>query len=183
MSIPQVQISDVALNSVFSTLSDPAAGFNPLFIQQATAYGVPPTYAQFDFTDASKNFIIGQVDPDQYETTGEIGYPFGCLYVLESANTNLTKFSTFSGMVRVILDVYLSWGPIRGIPNFEKYCNCVESAVISAMNLWERQASFIKPLSYNGVVQCRRGPAVFGGENWRQKLGFSFMIEVDAYQS
>ncbi len=183
MSIPQVQVSDVVLDSVFSTLSNQSTGFNPLFRQQAPVYGIAPDYAQFNFTDTSKNFVRGQVDPDQFEVTGEVGYPFGCLYILESANTNLTKFSTFSGMVRVIFDVYLSWGPIRGIPNFEKYCNCVESVVISSMNTWARQSSFMRPLAYNGSVQCRRGPATFAAENWRQKLGFSFLIEVDEFES
>lgn len=183
MSLPQVRVSDVALDSVFSTISDLTTGFNPLFRQQAAVYGIPPTYAQFDFTDTSKNFVRGQVDPDQYETSGEIGYPFGCLYVLESVNSNLTKFSTFSGMIRIIFDVYLSWGQIRGIPNFEKYCNCVESAVVSAMNTWTRQASFTRPLSYNGSVQCRRGPAIFAGSNWRQKLGFSFVFQIDEFES
>lgn len=183
MSIPQVQVSNVALASVFTTLSDPIVGFNPLFIQQAPVFEISPTFAQFDFTTTSKNFVQGQVDPDQFEISGEIGYPFGCIYVLESVNSNLVKPTTFSGMVRVIFDVYLSWGSIRGLPNFEKYCNCIESVVISVMNSWNRQASFTRPLAYNGQVQCRRGPLTFAAENWRQKLGFSFMFEVDVYQS
>ena len=183
MSVPQVRISDVALDSVFDTFSNVETGLNPLWFQQAPLYGISPTWAQFDFTDDSDNFIRGQVDADQYETSGEINYPFACLYVLESANTNNIKFATFSGMVRVVLDVYLSWGPIRGIPNFEKYCNCMESTVVSAINTWTNQASFTRPLAYNGQVQCRRGPAIFAGENWRQKIGFSFLFEVDTFES
>lgn len=183
MSIPQVQISDIATAAVLSLLSNEAKGFNPLFVQQAAIYGIPVDWAQLDFSDSTDNFIQGQVDPDQYESSGEISYPFACLYVLESANTNNIKFATFSGFVRVVLDVYLSWGAIRGIPNFEKYSNCLESVVVSVMNSWQNQAFSNRSLTYNGGVQCRRGPITFAGENWRQRLGFSFLFQVDEFES
>lgn len=176
--IPAVQVSDLPLAAVFNRISDAVTGFNPLFQQQAPLYSVSPTFCQFDFTTASFNFCFGQVDPDQIEVTGDIKYPFACMYVLDSANTNEIKFTTFSGPVRVILDIYLSWGQIRGLPNFEKYVNCVESVVVSIANGLANQ-DWQKPLTYNGGVQCRRGPLMFAGENWRQKVGFSFLLLVD----
>lgn len=175
--IPSVQVSDLALKATFTRISHPVLGFNPLFAQQAVVYGISPGFAQFDFSTRSHDFCFGQISPDLLEETGFIKYPFSCMYVLESGQTGSQKFTTFSGVVRIIYDVYLSWTKITGLFDFEVYANCVESAVISVANEVQNQ-DWGKPLVYNGGVQCRRGPLSFAGENWRQKVGFSFMFEV-----
>jgi hypothetical protein len=179
VSIPVVDVSLLAINALLSKLSDPVTGLNPLWAQQAVAYSLDPALLNIDFTsNPSKNFVIGQVDPDQYEKTGNISYPFSCLYVLESVNQNLTKFNVFSGPVRAVLDVYLSWRRMGGILNFEAYSLCLESCIVSLVNGWQNQG-WGQNLTYNGTVQCKRGPCTFSGENWRQKVGFSFMFQVD----
>ncbi len=177
MSIPAVRVSDLALKAVFSRISSPTAGFNPLFAQQAELYGISPSFALFDFSSRSHNFVFGQISPDQLEESGFITYPFSCMYVLDSVQTNSQKFTTFSGAIRVIYDVYLSWTKITGLFDFEVYVNCVESVVVSIANEVQNQ-DWGKPLVYNGNVQCRRGPLGFDGTNWRQKMGFSFLLEV-----
>lgn len=183
MSIPVVDVSLLAINALLSKISDPVIGLNPLWLQQAPAYGIDPTLLNLDFTsNPSKNFCVGQVDPDQFEKTGNISYPFACLYVLESVNQNLTKFNVFSGPVRAVLEVTLSWRKMSGILNFEAYSLCLESCVVSLVNSWTNQ-SWGQGLTYNGTVQCKRAPCVFAGENWRQKVGFSFMFQVDKYSS
>lgn len=178
MSIPAVRISDIPLQKFLDRLSDVATGFNPLFQQQAVQYQIPPTFAQFNYAASSTNFVLGQINPDMLEQTGIFKYPFSCLYVLESGEDQHQKFNTFSGVVRVIYDVYLSWGSIKGIFDFEKYCNCVESVVVNIANGLDNQ-DWHKPVTYNGNIMCRRGPLTFAGENWRQKIGFSLMFRVD----
>lgn len=176
MSIRAVtRISDRAVAAVFQRLSSNSTGFNPLFRQLAGTYQIDPEFCQFDFTEQSTNFMFAQVNSEMLEVTGHIKYPFGCMYTLESAHTNDQKFTTFSGMIQVIFDIYLSWGTTTGIFDFEKYVNCVEATVISIMNVLPNQ-DWGKPLVYNGGIRCRRGPLTFSAENWRQKVGFSIMI-------
>ncbi len=59
----------------------------------------------------------------------------------------------------------------------EVYVNCVESTVISIANEVQNQ-NWGKPMVYNGGIQCRRGPLTFDGQNWRQKVGFAFLLEI-----
>jgi hypothetical protein len=121
--------------------------------------------------------MFGQIDPLLVEKSGIMTYPFCCLYVRESANTNIQKFNQFSGQVRCVFDVYLSWIPIKGLQNFDAYPNCVEDVVFDVINR-ELNQDWAMPVVYNGMAQARRGPVIYGAQNWKQQIGFSFVFEV-----
>jgi hypothetical protein len=170
-----VQVSQQVLTAVFTRLSDPAAGFNPGIVNNAPNYNLPPNFVQLDFTGTSSNFYFAQIDPALLETTGLINYPFGCLYIKESAQTGEQRFTQFSGIVRCIFEVHLSWVPIKGLQNHEAYSCCVEDVVIDVINRVQNQ-NWGKPLVYNGQIQTKRGPLIYGAQNFKQVVGFSMMF-------
>lgn len=171
------KVSQSAVDAAFSRLSHATTGFNPTFATAAAVYGIPTNFVSFDFTDASQNFWFGQINPDLLEQTAIFKYPLACMYIQESGQTGTQKFNQFSGVVRVIVEVYLSWKEIKGKHNFEKYCSCVEDTMIDVFNRVENQ-DWSYPVVYNGGIQCRRGPLSFAAENFRQRVAFSLLFEV-----
>jgi hypothetical protein len=170
-------ISQNVWNQVYARLSAPSGGFNDGLAANAVNYGLS-TFIQVSWTAPSNNFFPGQVDFQDLETSGILKYPAACLYILESANANLEKFHQFSGPVRCVFEVGLSWTSIKGQVPFDSYANCVEDVVIDVVNRMENQ-DWTNNVSYNGQIQCKRGPITFGAQNYRQKVGFSMMFEVD----
>ena len=164
---------------MYNRLSDPVAGFNPGIAANSANYGLNSTFAQLNFNTATtQNFWFAQIDPDMLEASGILTYPFGCLYIKESANTNIEKFHQFSGLVRCVFELNFSWTPIKGMQNFEAYPNCVEDVVFDVINRVENQ-NWMEPLVYNGGIQCRRGPVLFGANNYKQQLGFGMLFELN----
>jgi hypothetical protein len=172
------KISQSVYDQVYARLSDQAGGLNATFMANAANYNVDPNFVSIDFSPGSTTFFHGQVDFDDYDKSGLVRYPAACLYILESLNSNLEKFHKFSGPVRCIFEVTLSWGQIRGGVNFEKYSNCLEDAVVDVINRLSNQ-NWQPPVSYNGQIQSKRGPIGFGAGNFKQKVGFSMMFAVD----
>ena len=168
------KVSQRILDAVFARLSA-ADGYNAGIAVQAPIYGLAAATMTLDFTAASQNFYFDQIDSEMLEQSGTIRYPFACLYILESAQTNEQKFTQFSGSVRCILEVNLSWTPVRGTQNREIYSNCIEDVVVDVINRLSNQ-NWGKPLVYNGQIQCKRGPTVFGAQNYRKKIGFSMIF-------
>lgn len=169
------RVSSKVLDAVYARLSNVSTGFNPRFVVQAPLYGIPTTYINIDWTSASKNFVYGQIDPSMIEQTGDVKYPFSCLYIQESGFTGDQKFTQFSGLIRCIFEIHLSWQSSRGIQNNESYANCVEDVVFDCMNR-ENNQDWGKPLVYNGTIQCRRGPLVWAAQNFKQRVGFSMLF-------
>lgn len=169
------KVSQQVLDGVYKRLSDPLTGYNPGFVANAAVYGLPPSFAKFDFSTSSTNFYKAQIDPDMLEKTGLIRYPFSCLYIKESGQTGEQRFTQFSGAVRCIFEVHMSWGNIKGLQDHEKYCNCVEDVVLDVMNRVQNQ-DWLEPLVYNGQIQCKRGPLLFAAQNFKQLIGFSMMF-------
>ena len=170
------QVSQAVQAAVLSRISDPVYGINPGIAVNCSNYSLP-NFLTIDFSQSSVNFSQAQIEPDLLEVSGMVKFPFTCLYTLESAETNTQKFNQFSGVVRSILEINLSWAGIRGMPNFEQYCNCLEDVVLDVYNRTTNQ-NWPNPLVYNGQIQCKRGAVSYGGDNWRQKVGFSAIFEV-----
>lgn len=171
-------VSQKVIDAALSRMSNASTGFNPTWAAAAPLRGIPANLIVFDFTINSQNFILAQMNPDLLEQSGISVYPFGCMYILESAQTGAQKFNKFSGVVRLVIEIFLSWITIKGNRiDFEKYCNCVESVLIDVFNR-ESNQNWGKPLVYNGGIRCRRGPLMFGGDNWRQRIGCSLDFEV-----
>jgi hypothetical protein len=171
------QISQRALTAVFARLSTTSNGYNAGIAAQAPLYGLTASTMQLDFSPTSQNFYFDQIEAEDMEKTGTITYPFACLYVRDSVQTNEQKFTKFSGAVRCLLDVNLSWVAVRGTQNREAYSNCVEDVVIDVINRLDNQ-NWGKPLVYNGNIQCFRGRTVFGARNFVKKISFAMIFGV-----
>jgi hypothetical protein len=165
------KVSSQVLDAVYARLSA-ANGYNSGIATQAPLYNLTAAAMQLDFSSSSQNFYFDQIDSEDLEKSGTIKYPFACLYILDSAQTGEQKFSQFSGIIRCVFEVNLSWVPIRGTQSREVYSSCVEDVVIDVFNRVENQ-NWGKPLVYNGQIQCRRGPTMFGAQNFKKKLWFS----------
>lgn len=170
------KVSQAVQDAAFSRISDPVTGINPGIATNCALYSLP-NFLTIDFSATSNNFFQCQIEPELFETSGIIKYPCAALYTLESAETNTQKFNQFSGTIRSILEINLSWAQIKGLQNFERYCNCLEDVVFDVYNRVANQ-NWPNPLVYNGQIQCKRGPARFGGNNFKQKIGFAAIFEV-----
>ena len=168
------QISQLVLNAVYTRLAA-ADGYNFTIANQANLYNINPNDLLLDFSATSQNFYFDQIDAAMLEQSASIKYPFACLYILESAHTGEQKFTTFSGLVRCVFEVTLSWVGVRGTQNREGMSNCIEDSVIDIINRVSNQ-NWGEPLVYNGQIQCRRGPTSFGANNWKKKIGFSLFF-------
>ena len=171
------KVSQQVLTAVLSRLADQISGFNSGMSTNAGIYGIDTSYISIDWSSSSTNFYIAQVDPDLLEKTGLVKYPFACMYIKESGSTGDQKFTQFSGLVRCVLEFHMSWKQIKGLQNHEVYANCVEDVVYDVVNRVENQDW--SPLTYNGQIQCKRGPLVYGAENFKQVVGFSMMFQVN----
>jgi hypothetical protein len=178
--MPLSKLSEQPIDQVLARLSaNNTNGFNNGIAAQAPNYSLPSDFININFSLPSVNFFLGQIDFDNQEISGYIAYPAASLYTLESANQNLEKFHQFSGAIRVIFEVAMSWDSMtgRGIP-FEYYSNCIEDVVVNCINCLQNQ-NWASPVSYNGQIQCKRGPIIFAGNNLRQRIGFSMIFVVD----
>lgn len=168
-------VSSKIVDAVYARLSAPT-GVNLGIATLSPLVGIQP-FLVVDWSPTSNNFVFGQTDPALITKTGIFTYPFSCLYILDSAQTGIQKFTQFSGSIRCIYDVYLSWVSIKGQQNYEVYPNCLEAVVFDVINRVENQ-NWGKPLVYNGMIQCRRGPLQFSGSNFQQRVTFQMIFEL-----
>lgn len=170
-------ISQKILDAVYSRLSNATTGFNPSFASQAVQYSISPTFVQIDWSAQSQNFFFAQLGPDMLEQSSIFRYPLAFMYIGESAQIGTQKFAKYSANVRCVFELYLSWKNMKALQNYEKYTNCVEDVVVDVINR-ESNQNWGKPLVYNGNIQCKRAPVVFGAENFRQRMGFAMLFEI-----
>lgn len=170
------KVSQRVVDAVYSRLSA-SNGFNAGMAAQTLVYGLPPDFFIIDWSETSQNFYFDQIDTELLEKSGTIKYPFASLYIYETIQTNDQKFTQFSGVVRCIFEVNLSWTPIRGTQNREAFSSCVEDVVFDVINRVDNQ-NWGKPLVYNGLIQCKRGPTAFGAQNFKKKLAFLMTFGV-----
>jgi hypothetical protein len=171
-------VGEPILNALQNILANPSTGFNAGIVTCAGNLGLP-TFIQLNWNLAnSNNFYRAQVDPALADASGSIQYPFACLYIRQTNNENLTKFSQWAGKIQAIFEVTMSWTGIRGFPNPEAYMNCLEAVVLDVVNRVENQ-NWPNPITYNGSVLAKRGPLIYGAKNWRQTIGFSFVFEIN----
>jgi hypothetical protein len=172
------KVSALALDAVCSRLSDEETGFNPTWVDGLQLYGLPTAKPLvIDFVGRSNNFIKGQVAPDMLEQSSIFTYPLMCVYTRESQQTGTQKFNQFSGVVQVVVELYLTWKAMVGSNDFQAWGSCAESVFVDIFNRIENQ-DWPAYVVYNGMVQCRLGPLSFAGENWRQRVGCSLLFEV-----
>lgn len=153
-----------------------AARFNTAYAEAAALYSAPPI--TFDFSASSVNFFKGRLGPDELEKSGTtFKYPLMFLYSRAGVQQNLQKFHRFSGVVRVGLDVHLSYKESQAIQNFEKGLDAVEQAVLNTFNKEDAQ-SWPDTVVYNGLISFERSSLVVGGLNWLQSLYVQLTLDA-----
>jgi hypothetical protein len=170
------QISKRVRAALFARLS---ARFNTVLAAAAASYGVQPFTIDFNSVPGSPNFFYGQLDPDDIEESSTFKYPLMTLYTVTSANQAAQKPALFAGVVRVGLDVHLSWRQGKATIDFEAMGDLVEETMTTVMNDLTQQ-NWGSNVLYSGKMGLDRGPVRMGGENWRQQLRFSFLFDVVA---
>jgi hypothetical protein len=171
------QVSAQVLAAVYARLSDLATGFNAGMINQLQLYNFTENFAQVDWSEDSSGFCFDQIDPSDLDKSGAATYPFVCLYILDSLQAGLQKFAQFSGPIRCVLDITLAWNSLSKLYDRERFSNCVEDVVYDVINRVDNQ-NWQFPIVYNGGIQCRRAPTVFGASNWKKRLTFSMTFEI-----
>jgi hypothetical protein len=168
--------SFVARNQVVGILSDATIGFNANY---AAAYGLysgaPATV--IDFTSTSMSFFTGRLAVDDIMASGACKFPMVVVYSSVGTNQNTQKFTTFAGLVKVTVDVHLSYKASQPPKNMEAWPDAVEHAMVNVFN----QPAFqnrSNNLVYNGQIGYERGQLIHGAENWLQSLRFQLTFEV-----
>jgi hypothetical protein len=168
--------SFVARNQAIAVLSDPTIGFNANYVSVFGSYsGAPPMVVDFGATSLS--FFTGRVAVDDIMASGTCKFPLVVVYSSIGTNNNSQKFTTFAGLVKVTIDVHLSYKASQPPKNMESWPDAVEHAMINVFN----QPAFqnrSNNLVYNGQIGYERGPLAHGAENWLQSLRFQLTFEV-----
>lgn len=173
------RISAVVRDAVLARLSDPATGLNAnLAAVAGEAYGLTEDYS-IDWGPKSKQFFQGALLPGDVEDSVAAKYPMVMLYTTGSRNQNLQKFTLFSGIVDIAVDVHLSWRAGAALRDFESLGDAFEDAIYKTFNDSAWAASYGLPIAYNGDLQMTKRPLEMAGEHWRQTLQFSLTFEVD----
>ena len=165
-----------AREAVLLRLADTTTGFNANLAAVASAYGVQ-SFA-IDWSDSSKNFFRGFLDPNEIDESTASRYPLVMLYSVASANRNFQKFTLFSGDVTLGLDFHITWRPTNALKDFEDLGDAIEDAVYATLNGTDFQA-WGAPLTYNGEASLSKQPLELAGEHWRQTLSFRLTFQVD----
>lgn len=174
----------LVIDAVLARLSDPLEGFNATFNDNAATFDGVAANMAIDFTSApSKNFVLGDVDPSDFEQTSPFTYPMLTLFATRVRNTNRVKFNTFSGIVTCGFNVFVTWRNNNVKRDFESYAHAVTSTGLWIMN----RARLSEPsdqdwglnVVYNGDVEVVRSAVKPGKDNWFKQIGFQMTFEVD----
>lgn len=181
--MPNLQVSRACRNAVIDRISDANNGFTPRLIAALAdaSQDIPLGWKlPVVFDNSARNYISGDVAPEDLDSTSNVTYPFVSLFSLRAVNENQQKFQAFSGPVYLGLNVFLSWGASRLLPDFESIADCVEEAVIATFNSAQTIAWTYNRggLVYNGDISCDRSRLSKDAENWFQTLAFKLTLEV-----
>ena len=159
-------------------------GLNATFNAMAASANVLGEVGQLaiDFTSTpSKNFILGDVDPGDFEQTSVFRYPLLTAYAKKSENNNFQKFTTFSGLVVIGVNVFLSWRHNNALRDFETYSSLMSGAMYTVLNRSRNDVDqdWSQEVTYNGNVGLVKSSIKRDAENWFQQLAFTLVFEVD----
>lgn len=104
-------VTKQVLDAVHARLADPSVGYNPLSSEIAGSYGVSFD-RQIDFERvsgaSSGNYFRAQITPESILRAGRRNFPAMTLFIASAVATNDVKRTTFSGIVTMGIDVFLS---------------------------------------------------------------------------
>lgn len=179
-------ISKLVIDQIVQRFADETYGFNATYNALAPTYGVAADMA-IDFApvdNKSKNFVLANVAPQDWISTGAFRYPLLSLFTAAAANENRQKFHQFSGSVEAGLNVFLSWKEERlKLAVFEPKAWCVEETVCTvlnrARNAFPIDQDWGDGVVYNGGVSWQKSRVERDNEFWGQVIAFRMQFEVD----
>jgi hypothetical protein len=153
-----MKISARPLEALLSKLRNTSTGFNKQMSAKASGYQLKPWSLEFPtdlYSNNTKNFFLGQVNPEQISDQGAVGHNRGWMYVISADNQNYEKPNNFSGVVRVGLDFSLEWICSGINQNFETPSLLLEDVVSEVTQPFMDQNWGIDVV-YNGAFSCQR---------------------------
>lgn len=171
--------SYAARSQAQARLASVTLGFNPNYAATASNYPGAPATMGIDFTTGAKslNFFQGKLRIEDILETGTSKFPLMAIYAIAGANNNRQKFQKFSGLVRVGIDVHLSYNSSQALRTYEAWPDAVEDAMIVTFNQSVNQ-NWPSNIAYNGELSFDRGTVIRGGQNWLQSLSFKATFEA-----
>lgn len=181
-----VSPSTLARNALVTRLlgDNVVTGFNPVYTTALPFHsGAPPMTIDF-VGPKSKNFFLGDVDPESIEETGTFTYPLLTVFSMAGGSTNTQKFQRFAGPIKIGARFFLSGLIYKNsglMQDFEAWPDAVEDTFLQVVQEpvaqnWPNTAA--SSVLYNGEVVYERKFPVQGGTNWLQVLTFKMTFEV-----
>jgi len=158
-------------------LSSATLGFNANYAASLANYpGALPI--SIDFAAAKPmSFFLGRLAIEDIVESGAFKFPVMSLYTTAGANQNMQKFQKFAGLVRVGVDVHLSYKTSQARIVFEAWPDAVEDAMYTTFNQAAAQ-NWGSGVVYNGQLGFERRQVRRGAENWLQTLYFQATFEA-----
>lgn len=170
------QISSVAIAALLARLSDPATGFNKNLQIVAPTYGIEPWEVDWD-PDASANFMIGQILPDQVEESVPFTYPFTTVDTGAVASDNRVVSAVFAGSIALVVDIHISTRNESLPRSLTPLSQAIEDAFFATVNNLDEIGTYLSAqLTYNGKWTMQKSTAQMAGQNWRRTLRFTATI-------
>jgi hypothetical protein len=169
---------NIARSAVLARLASTTTGFNPSYAASLSNYPGTPSMT-IDFTTGAKslNFFLARIDVEDIVETATSKFPIMCLWQGPGSNGNTQKFTRFSGLVRVGIDVHLSYKTSQALRNYEAWPDAVVDTVITVMHNPDTQ-DWGYNLVYNGQLSYESQKLRRGAENWLQTVYFQTTFEV-----
>ena len=154
--------------------------FNGLMTSVAPEYGIDSF--SVDWSDASQQFFLANVTPDNMEESDNVIYPMVTLHGVRSRNTHESMQRIFSGPVELALSFYLTTKTEEaGNAGSELEITC--DAIEDACNLLLTNGNWPQGYGATNAVclppACERGPLEEAAEGWRQQIEFALRFTVD----
>jgi hypothetical protein len=167
------ELSSVAIKALLTRLSDPASGFNANLQAVASTYGIEPWEVDWD-PDASANFMIGQILPDQVEESVAFTYPFTTVDTGVVASDNRVVSAVFAGGIAMIVDIHISTRNESLPRSLTPLSQAIEDAFFETVNNLDEIGVYLsQQLTYNGKWTLQKSTAQMSGQNWRRTLRFT----------
>jgi hypothetical protein len=165
-------ISNAVRSAVRTRLADPATGFNPVLAALCLAPYALDAY-EIDFTDSSTNFWQSYVTADNLDESDADEGTLMLLYTRRSQTPGPQpqKFSSFSGIVEIGLDVDISWASSAVPLDTDSLADATEDTLINVFNASANYGAWASNgVLYNGEFQMNRQALRASGASWRQRL-------------
>ena len=182
-------ISKVVLDGMYSRLSNPTTGFNPVLAAAASKYSIPGF--SIDFSATSPNFFFGNVSPDVVESLNRIqensdpssilAYALLTIDTLRDQDTALVTSASFAGDIQGVISLTLAWASSQVPQTLAYWTNACEETMYNVLSSPSNQASWtVAGLAFDRKVPMMRGAITVAGSNLRQTIQWQPMFRLIA---